>query len=68
MKIEMEQNGKKTLSFKQYPDYLEKAVMLQAISYSMFLRLAEGVFPVVETIDDTCIDFVPNHLASSREC
>jgi len=47
----MEQNGKQTPSFKQYPDYLEKAVILQAISYSMFLRLAEGVFPVVETID-----------------
>ena len=42
----------KTLNFKQYPDYLEKAVILQAISYSMFLRLAGGVFPVVETTDE----------------
>lgn len=48
----MKQNGKKILNFKQYSDYLEKAVTLQAISYSMFLRLAEGVFLVVETMDE----------------
>ena len=49
----MEQNVKMTLSFKQYPDYLEKAVILQVISYSMFLRLADGVLPVVETMDES---------------